>query len=186
LEIYESSIADTDVGDQSVASRFVDYLHARFADRQPDLVVTVGAPAAHFVQQRRERLFPPDTPMVLAAVSQNLVPAGLTANDTVVAFSFEFAGLFEKILEVLPETSNVAVLSGNSPNEISYLRGMRTSLEPFANRVKFEWFNEMSFGDILRRSAELPPRSIIIAPTRYRYLDAAGIIQIPSEAIRSA
>jgi signal transduction histidine kinase len=184
LDIYESSIADTDVANQSVTTPFVHYLHARLSNRQPDLVVSVGAPAANFLLQHREQLFPSVTPIVAAAVSQNLVPAGLTANDTVIVFSFEFVGLFENILRVLPETKNVIVLSGNSPNEKSYLQGMRTSLEPFTNRVTFAWLNEMSFDDMLRRTAALPPRSLIIAPTRYRYLDVAGVMQIPSEAVR--
>ena len=184
LEIYETSIADTDVANQSEAAPFADYLHARLANRQPDLVVSVGAPAAHFLQQHRKRLFSDATPTVVAAISQNVVPAGLTANDTVIAFAFEFVDLFDKILQVLPETKNVIVLSGNSPNEKSYLRGMRSSLEPFKTRVTFAWFNEMSFDEILKRTAALPPRSIIIAPIRYRYLDAGGVVQVPSEAIR--
>jgi ABC-type uncharacterized transport system substrate-binding protein len=184
LEIYETSIADTDVANQSEAAVFADYLHARLTNRQPDLVVSVGAPAAHFLQQYRKQLFSDGTPTVLAAISQNVVPTGLTAYDTTIAFAFEFVDLFEKILQVLPETKNVIVLSGNSANERSYLRGMRSSLEPFTSRVKFAWFNEMSLDDILKRTAALPSRSIIIAPLRYRYLDAGGIVQIPSEAIR--
>jgi len=72
LDIYESSIADTDVANQSVTTPFVHYLHARLSNRQPDLVVSVGAPAANFLLRHREQLFPSVTPMVVAAVSQNL------------------------------------------------------------------------------------------------------------------
>jgi ABC-type uncharacterized transport system substrate-binding protein len=184
LEIDEASIGDSDVTNQHRASLFVDYLQARLADRQPDLVVSVGAPAAILLHEHRERLFSSDVPMVFAALTQNLVPAGLTKNDAIVAFSFDFRVLFERILQVLPETKHVIVLSGNSPNEKSYLAEMRTSLEPFVDRVRFEWLEEVTFDDILKHTAELPPRSVIIAPLRYRYLDKAGIMQIPSEAVR--
>jgi tRNA(Arg) A34 adenosine deaminase TadA len=181
LEIDEALIGQTISANQSEAASFVDYLRVRLANRQPDLIVSVGAPAANFLQQHKQ-LLPHDTPMVFAAITQNLVPAGLTENDTVVMFSFHFVGLFDKILLALPETKNVIVLSGNSPNEKSYLRGMRSSLERFTDRVTFRWLAEMLFDDILKRIAELAPRSIIIAPIRYRYLDAGGVVQIPSEA----
>ena len=175
-------IGQTIAANQSEAASFVDYLRVHLANRQPDLIVSVGAAAANFLQQHRKQLFPHDAPMVFAAITQNLVPDGLTENATVVAFSFEFVDLFEKILLAVPETKNVVVLSGNSPNEKSYLRGMRSSLERFTDRVTFTWLSEMPFDDILKRIADLAPRSIIIAPIRYRYLDAGGVAQIPSEA----
>lgn len=37
---------------------FLEYLRARFDDAPPDVVVTIGAPAARFYQDHRSRLFP--------------------------------------------------------------------------------------------------------------------------------
>jgi ABC-type uncharacterized transport system substrate-binding protein len=182
LEIDEVPIGQTIAENKSEAASFIDYLRVHLANRQPDLIVSVGAAAADFLQQHRKQLLPHNTPVVFAAITQNFVPAGLTENDTVVAFSFDFVGLFEEFLRSVPETKNIIALNGNSPNEKSYLRRMRSSVERFTDRVTFTWLTEMSFDDILKRIAELAPRSIIIAPIRYRYLDAGGVVQIPNEA----
>src|SRR5258708_23693990 len=37
---------------------YVDYLDAVYAKKAPDLIIAFGAPAASFVQQYRDRLFP--------------------------------------------------------------------------------------------------------------------------------
>ena len=46
----------------------VDYIRATFAARpKPDLLVTVGGPAAVFARKYRQQIFP-DTPLLLASV----------------------------------------------------------------------------------------------------------------------
>jgi hypothetical protein len=117
LEMDEALIGSTIVTNQSEEASFVDYLRVHLANRRPDLIISVGAPAANFLQQHREQLLPHKTPIVFAAITQNLVPAGLTENDTIVAFSFEFVDLFEKIMRTVPETNNVVVLSGIPPTK---------------------------------------------------------------------
>src|SRR5262249_47920192 len=88
LEIDEATIGQTIAANQSEVASVVDYVRVHLANRRPDLIVSVGAPAANFLQQHRKQLFPNSTPMIFAAITQNLVPDGLTENDTVVAFSF--------------------------------------------------------------------------------------------------
>ena len=96
---------------------FVEYLRALFAKRPLDLIVSIGAPAAGFVQRHRQQLFP-TTPMVFTAVDQRRVQySDLTANDAVVAVRIDFPAAIENILRVLPDTKNVAVVVGTSPIE---------------------------------------------------------------------
>ena len=47
----------------------VDYLRALFADRNLDLVVAMGAPAARFFQKHRPEFFP-STPLLITAADQ--------------------------------------------------------------------------------------------------------------------
>jgi hypothetical protein len=152
---------------------FADYLHALFDDHRLDLIVTLGAPAASFVQEHRPQLFP-STPMLLMSVEQRRVALPkLTANDTFVVHSLDIVGVVENILRVLPDTTNIAVLIGNSPIETYWLGELRDALQPLTDRVAFSWFNELSFDGMLKRVAALPPRSaILFAPP---LLDAGGI-----------
>jgi len=159
-----------------------EYLTALFASRQPDLVVTVGGPAAGFALKYRPRLFPA-TPMVFAALDQrHLRDATLGTNDAVVGISVDIPQVLEDILHVLPTTTNVAVVLGTSPLERFWLGEMHRQLEPFTNRVIFTWLTELSFSELQKGAATLPPRSAII----YAFFtaDAAGVPYVEESALR--
>ena len=72
LDITENSLVTARFSDEDPEGPFVDYLRALFAKRPLDLIVSIGAPAAAFVQRHRQRLFS-TTPMVFTAVDQRRV-----------------------------------------------------------------------------------------------------------------
>jgi signal transduction histidine kinase/ABC-type uncharacterized transport system substrate-binding protein len=159
LDIYELSLTTALFGKGE--RDFASYLHALFSDRELDIILTTGAPAADFVVQFRQNLFP-GTPVVLAAVNQQLVPySALSANDAVAPVNIDLIGAIENILQVLPDTNNIAVVMGNSRHEQNFVEQMRTALQPLANRVTFTWFNELSFNEMMQRAAKLPSHSAI-------------------------
>ena len=173
IDLYEASLATARFAGDLQEGPFVDYLRALFAGHQLDLIITIGGTAAGFVQRYRRQLFP-STPMLYTAVEQRRVPlAGLTAKDTAVAITIDFAGLVDNILGVLPKTDNIAVVIGNSPIEKYWLEQVRDAVQPFTNRVAFTWFNALSFDDMLTRAAALPPRSAIFFGLLS--VDAAGV-----------
>ena len=59
LDIIENSLVTARFGDENPEAPFVDYLSALFAKHPLDVIVSIGAPAADFVQRHRRRLFPP-------------------------------------------------------------------------------------------------------------------------------
>src|SRR6476620_8853271 len=117
LDITEYSLVSARSGDEDPETPFVEYLRATFAKRPLDLIVSVGAPAARFVQRHRQKLFA-TTPMVLMAVDERRVQySSLTSNDTVVAVRINYLAAVENILKVLPDTKDVTVVVGTSPVE---------------------------------------------------------------------
>ena len=79
VEFTEVSVGDDPGLDQSAELPLVDYLLALYAEGRPDLLVSIGGPAARFAVASRERLFP-STPLVLAGADQRvLAGAELTA-----------------------------------------------------------------------------------------------------------
>jgi signal transduction histidine kinase len=160
IDIFEVSLVTARYADDEEAP-FVDYLRALFLKRQLDLVVTLGGPAVNFFQRHRQQLFPA-TPALHTGLDQRRVPRNtLAANDAVVAVSMDLAGAIENILHVLPDTTSVAIVIGNSPNEKFWLEQMRVAFQPLESRVAFTWFNGLSFEEMLQRAAALPPRSAI-------------------------
>jgi signal transduction histidine kinase/ABC-type uncharacterized transport system substrate-binding protein len=183
LDIIEFSLTAARFSDDDTEQPFVDYLQALFAKHPLDLIVSIGAPAAAFVQRHRQQLFP-TTPMVLTAVERRrLVYSNLTENDTVVAVAHDLPAVIDNILRVLPDTRNVDVVNGNSPLEEFWREEMRREFKPFEGRVAFTWYNNLSFDDILKRTATLPPHSAIF--WELLIVDAAGAVHEGDKALTS-
>jgi signal transduction histidine kinase len=181
VDIFEASLATVRFADDEEAP-FVDYLRALFAKRKVDLIVTIAAPAASFFQRHRQQLFP-STPMLITALEQRRVaPTALTANDTVIATTIDFAGAVENILRVLPETANIAVVMGDSPIERYWVEQIRNELHPFNESIVFTWLNDLSLDQMLKRVAALPPRSAVFFGILS--VDAAGVAHEEAKAFR--
>jgi signal transduction histidine kinase len=176
IDLYEASLATARFPDEEEGP-FVEYLRVLFAKRRLDLVVAIGSPAVGFIQRHRQELFP-SIPAVYTGVERRRVSyATLTASDAVVAINNDFAAVVENILHLLPETPDIVVVIGNSPIEKFWTEQLRIAFRPFEKRVKFTWFNDLSFEEMLKRAATLPRRSAIFFALLS--VDAAGV---PHEA----
>jgi hypothetical protein len=159
LEFGDHSLMDA--SNQDSEAPFAEYLHALYIKRPADLIVSLGGPAAAFVQRHRRQLFP-TSPMIFTAVEQRRIRySTLTENDTVVAVAHSFPAIFENILRVLPDTKIVAVVNGgSSPNESFWLEELKRETKQFTGRLTFIWYSEFSLEQILNHVAELPPQSL--------------------------
>jgi hypothetical protein len=181
VDFHDHSLLTARLNDDTPDSPFVDYLHALYAEKSPDLIVAIGAPAASFVQRYRQRLFPA-TPMLFTAVEARRVEYDkLTENDTVVATTHDYLAAFETILRVLPRTKTIAIVNGVSPNETFWLGELPRVLAPLSGRVELKWYNELSFEDILRDAARLPPHTAIF--WHLMNVDAAGVVHEENAAL---
>ena len=158
LEIYDAPLLPA--SNESAEDRYPDYLHAHFRDQRLDLVVAIGARATALFRRYRDQVFP-STALLALMDEHEIARSKLTANEAAVGSSTNFTAIVENILHVLPETNNVAVVIGNSRGEKYWLEQMRTASAPFASRVSFTWFNDLSVDDMLNHAAMLPPRSAI-------------------------
>ena len=174
LDITEYSLVSARSGDEDPETPFVEYLRATFAKRPLDLIVSVGAPAARFVQRHRQKLFA-TTPMVLMAVDERRVQySSLTSNDTVVAVRINYLAAVENILRVLPDTKDVTVVVGTSPVEKFWKEAIGKELEPLADRIRLSWTDHLSFEEFLKQARTLPPNSAIF--WELMIVDAAGVV----------
>jgi signal transduction histidine kinase/ABC-type uncharacterized transport system substrate-binding protein len=172
IDLYETSLVSARSGDLEEGP-FAEYLRALFVKRQPDLVVAISSPAIGFIQKHREQLFP-SVPAVYMGVDQRRISRiALTRHDALVVTDVDFNLIVENILKVLPNTTNIAVVLGSSPNEQYWSEQIRAELKPFENRIAFTWFNELSFDEMLKRAAALPPNTAIFFALLS--VDAAGV-----------
>ena len=181
LDITDHSLVTARSSNEDPEVPFVAYLSALFAKQQPDLIVSVGAPAAAFVQRHRPQLFA-DTPMVFTAVEERRVQfTALSENDAVVAVRIDYLAAIENILRVLPSTKNVTVVVGTSPIEQFWMKEIGNAVKSLTDRVSFTWTNNLSFDDLLKHAAALPPHSAIF--WELMIVDAAGVVHEGNTAL---
>ena len=84
--------------------------------------------------------------------------------------------------KLAPATTNIVVVIGATPLEQFWTDALRQEFEPFTNRVSFTWLNELSFDQMLERSAKLPPRSFMLFILLLR--DATGVTHNADDALR--
>jgi signal transduction histidine kinase len=182
LDIQDHSLITARSSAENSEPAFVAYLNALSSGHSPDIVISIGAPAANFVQRNRERLFA-DTPMVLTAVEQRRIQfSRLSDMDTVVAVAHDFPGSFETILRVLPDTKRIVIINGASPNERFWLDELRREAGLVGDKVQFVWHEGLSFQDILKECAALPPGSAIF--WHLMNVDATGVAYEGDTALR--
>jgi signal transduction histidine kinase len=183
LDLQEQTLLTARFNDPGPETPFVDYLRSLYGEHPPDIVLSIGAPAARFVQKYRAQLFP-ETPMVLTAVERRLVDATLLSNnDTVISVYNDFSAFFGSILRVLPDTKTIAVIIGASPLEKFWLNEAKKEAKPFENQVAFVWYADLSFEEILKRATALPPHTVLFWGVMS--VDAAGVAHEGDLALRS-
>ena len=113
--------------------------------------------------------------MVFTAVDQRRVQYSvLTSMDAVVSLRINYLAAFENILRVLPDTKNVMVVVGVSPIEKFWKEAIAKETEPLANRITLSWTDHLSFEELLKHAAALPPQSAIF--WELMIVDAAGVV----------
>jgi signal transduction histidine kinase len=178
---YDFSLESGRPGPGDNEGAVVDVLRARFGDMKLDLVVAVGAPAAHFYMRHRAQLFP-EVPILVAADQRTAPVAQLKPGDSIVGIKTSGAQIVSGILELLPETTTIAVIFGSSPGEQFWANEFRKEFAPFENRVTFLWLNDLPLSEVRKRIATLGQGAVALYGLFH--VDAAGIPYEQDYAIR--
>ncbi len=152
---------------------FVDYLRALVRDRQLDLVISVGAPAASFVARNRFSLFESVPVLATGLDVRRLGEMPPSPIQVIVPIHIDPPGIVENILRLLPGTNRVAMVIGNSPLERFWRVQAEREFARFAGRVEFQWLDTLPLEGMRRAVAALPPRSAVFYGTLN--VDAAGV-----------
>jgi len=175
INFFEVSVRPTPSAGALAEEVVANYLRSSLAGQRLDLVITISAPAALFARKYRDQLFP-TTPLLLAGVDHRWVQHEvLTANEAAVPIVVDPVRIVEDILRLRPQTTSLITVLGDSPLERAWREELVREFQPFTDRLTVTWFNELSFAEMLKRSAALPPNSAIF----YALLsvDAKGFTQ---------
>lgn len=160
IDLYEASIFKARF-EQSDEMGLVSYLRDVFTDRSPDVILTLGFPAADFVQKHRQTLFP-GVPVVLGLNQRRVSPSWPMQDTVIVSQHVDPQEYVENILRILPDTKTIAVLIGNSPLEAYWRKEGEREFSRFSDRVDFLWLNNLPLKKMEEAVAHLPPNSAVL------------------------
>jgi signal transduction histidine kinase len=113
--------------------------------------------------------------LLVTGLEQRLYVASGDANETTVLAAIDFRAAINNILQVLPATDHIAIVLGASPLERYWKEQIGIAVGPLGGRVAFTWFNDLSFDEMLKQVASLPPKSAVFFAAMA--VDAAGVPQ---------
>jgi PAS domain S-box-containing protein len=182
VDLDEASLDMARYASPDMQDALVDYLEKRGRQWKPDLVVPIGSPAAVFVAKYRSRLFS-QIPILYCGLDERLLgPDAFDQNTTLIGSRYEVSGFAEDILQIAPDTKNIAVVIGATPLERYWTEVFRREFEPFTNRVNFIWLNDLPFEQTVERARDLPPKTFIFLVLFLR--DAAGVTQNADDVLQ--
>jgi signal transduction histidine kinase/ABC-type uncharacterized transport system substrate-binding protein len=181
VEFYDVSLPPPDDRGELSEQSVLSFLLSIFAKHPPDLIVPIGGPASQFEHKYQQQLFPASPVLMTAVDERHVQKIDLTPTEAVVAVRHNAPESIENIRSVLPRTSTIFVVVGNSPLERFWREELGREFQRFQSQLTFVWGNELSFKEMLQRCATLPPDSAIL----YVLLseDAAGFVHTEGDAL---
>ena len=156
-----------DLGHRGAASQALaghnisQLLVSQYLDAPPHLVVAVGPPAVDFWVRQRDATFP-DAPVVAMARETFLEQAGLRPGDTVVATRFSFSETVDNILQLLPQTSQLVLVFGDTHSERTLADAARQQLAPYSHRLTLTFTNDLTIPQLQDMLAGLPDGTAVL------------------------
>ena len=171
IAFYDADLESGLPPDSKGETAIVESLRARFASAHLDLIVTVSAAATRFYLRHRDELFGNTPVQAMGAEERTIADLPLRPGDGVVGVRSNLGNRIEQILSLLPGTRNVAVVTGDSPQERFWVDQLRKELQRFEGTITFDWLNGLSLAQMKRRVAALQEGSVVYAGMLY--MDAA-------------
>jgi PAS domain S-box-containing protein len=156
-----------------------DFLRDKYRERLPDLVIAGGGPALEFLIKYRATLFA-DVPIVHCGVEAlpKEMPDAKIAGIPMLRAAASTLGL---ALSLQPDTRNVAVVAGSTPQDLESAEQFRRETPTFEDRVGFTWLTNLSLPDLRGELSRLPDRTVVLYLTMFQ--DADGVSFTPRHAL---
>ena len=172
IELYNENLEATLFPDETSQRRFREWYVRKYADRKPDVIITVGPASLKFMVESHERSFP-NTPIVFCGSTQEML-------DQLKPDS-HFTGVWgvaqpEKTLiaalHLQPDTKHVVVVGGVGTFDRSLEAFTKDSLRKYESQLEFTYLTNLDMSTLLQRLRQLPSKTIVYHTSIME--DAAG------------
>jgi len=181
IEFYSEFLDVARFPGEEQQQRQRDFFRDKYRERPPDLVIAVSGGALVFLAKHRTDLFA-GAPIVYCPVTGDPQPDHVAdAGIAEVKVPDCITPTLEMMLRLHPDTSEVAVVSGNGPRDRQMADTFRQEMTTFGNRVAFTWLTNLSMEELRGDLSRLPDHTVVLYLTMFQ--DAAGKTFTPRLAL---
>ncbi|MFS8115209.1 HAMP domain-containing sensor histidine kinase [Rhizobium jaguaris] len=182
IELFSEFLDLSRFPEREHLERMARYLSAKYADRQPDVVIALGEESARFIVQNRNGLAD-HAKIIFGGFSRATANNLKLPDDMIGALSeFDILKTAEMARRLQPQAHHLYIIGGSADFDRAWLATARTDLANFSKDYETTYLENLTIEEFTRRVAELPRDSIILALTIFK--DSSGRNFIPREAIR--
>lgn len=159
------------------------YLHDKYAQRQPRLIIAGGIYALAFAVRQRERMFP-GVPVFFVGAEQagaqqiGPLPAGVFG----VPSQYDFIDSVEQALRWRPHTRRLLLITGTSAWDLEWHARLQKEAKHFDKRLAVEFTTVNSTEALLQRLRGLGDEWLVFTPGYFRDSEGRGFT--PRESVR--
>ena len=172
IELYNENLEAALFPDEPSQNRFREWYIRKYADRKPDVIITVGPASLKFMVEWHQKSFP-DIPIVFCGSTREML-------DQLKPDSY-FTGVWgvpqpEKTLiaalHLQPDTKQVVVVGGGGAFDRSLEAVTKESLRKYESQFEFTYLTNLEMPALLERLRRLPSKTIVYHTSLME--DAAG------------
>jgi signal transduction histidine kinase len=172
VELYAENLEATLFPDEASQHRFREWYIRKYADRKPDVIITVGPSSLKFMVESHERSFP-NTPIVFCGSTQEMLDQlKPDAHFTGVWGVAQPEKTLIAALHLQPDTRRVVVVGGVGTFDRSLEALTKESLRKYESQLEFTYLTNLDMPTLLQRLRLLPSKTIVYHTSIVE--DAAG------------
>jgi len=172
IEFYLEYMETTLFPDPADQRRFREFYLRKYANRRPDVIITVGPAPLRFMIEAHQRSFP-GVPVVFC-LPNNVVPGRpeVGSDFTGVEGAIEPLETLDAATRLNPATRRVVVVAGTSPFDKEMLLAVKERLRSYTGPLEFSYLTDLDMPTLLERLKHLSGQTIVLQLGVAR--DAAG------------
>ena len=181
VDVHAEFLDYPDFGGGDYVRTIAAYLHDKYRDRRPDVVVAGGTGALDFILGHRDELFQ-GTPVVYMGIDKDFVDGHPLPSDVYgVPVEYDVVGTVEQALRWHPHASRLVAVTGVSPADRSWLERLKLELPRFQGRVGgIDYLSGLATPELRDRLSKLGKNTVVFTPGYFE--DGAGRSFAPRQA----
>jgi hypothetical protein len=179
LELYADFLDLVRFPGEPHEERTAQYLTEKYADKKPDVVVTLGPEALRFILKHRDAIAPM-APIVFAATSSAALTTINPPTDvTGVISDFDLAKTMALAERLQPSARHLVVVTGASEFDRRWVQTAQRQLARFEQHYETRYLVGLEHDALLDELKRLPRDTIVILTTIFA--DGAGRLFVPPD-----